>query len=62
MCEFGIFIWGGSWKISYESVQWCSSDQNGSDILSKHWDHTKVKDTVREVFDYQGDLILPKPE
>ena len=36
---------------------WCSSGQNRSDILSKHWDYTKVKDTVRELFDYQGDII-----
>ena len=41
---------------------WCSSGQNRSDILSKHWDHTKVKDTVRELFDYQGDIILLKPD
>ena len=40
---------------------WCSSDQNRSDILSKHWEHTKVKDTIRELFDYQGDKTLPKP-
>ena len=31
---------------------WCSSGQNRSDILSKHWDHAKVKDTIRELFDY----------
>ena len=41
---------------------WCSSGQNRSDILSKPWDHTKVKDTVRELFDYQGDIILLKPD
>ena len=41
---------------------WCSSDQNRSDTLSKHWDYVKVKDTVRELFDYQGDLILLKPD
>ena len=41
---------------------WCSSGQNRSDILSKHWDYTKVKDTVRELFDYQGDVILLKQE
>ena len=35
---------------------WCSSAQNRSDIHSKQWDHTKVKDTVRELFDYQGDI------
>ena len=34
---------------------WCSSDQNRSDIGSKHWEHEKVKDTIRELFDYQGD-------
>ena len=27
---------------------WCSSDQNECDILSKHWEHANVKDTVRE--------------
>ena len=41
---------------------WCSSDQKRSDILSKHWDHAKVKDTMRELFDYQGDLILLEPD
>ena len=41
---------------------WCSSSQNRSDILSKHWDYMKVKDTVRELFDFQGDIILPKPD
>ena len=40
---------------------WCSSSQNRSDILSKHWDYKKVKDTVRELFDYQADIIL-KPD
>ena len=30
---------------------WCSSDQTSSDILSKHWEHVKVKDTIRELFD-----------
>ena len=25
----------------------CSSDQNRSDILSKHWEHAQVKDTIR---------------
>ena len=29
-------------------VHWCSSDQKRSDILSKHWKHAKVKDTIRE--------------
>ena len=41
---------------------WCSYSQNRSDFLSKHWDYTKVKDTVRELFDYQGDIILLKPD
>ena len=40
---------------------WCSSDQNRSNILSKHWKHAKVKDTIRELFDYQGDTTLLKP-
>ena len=33
----------------------CSSGQNRRDILSKHWDYKKVKDTERELIDYQGD-------
>ena len=41
---------------------WCSSSQSRSDILSKHWDYMKVKDTVRELFDYQGDIILLMPD
>ena len=41
---------------------WCSSSQNRSDILSKHWDYMKVKDTARELFDYQGDIILLRPD
>ena len=41
---------------------WCSSDQNRSDILSKHWENPKVKDIIRELFDYQGDITLPKPD
>ena len=43
-------------------LHWCSSDQNRSDILSKHWEHAKVKDTIRELFDYQGDITLLKPD
>ena len=31
-------------------------------ILSKHLDYMKVKDTMRELFDYQGDIILHKPD
>ena len=41
---------------------WCSSDQNKSDILGKNWEHEKVKDTIRELFDYQGDIILLKTD
>ena len=41
---------------------WCSSDQNKSDILSKYWEHATVKDTIRELFDYQGDVALLKPD
>ena len=41
---------------------WCSSSQNSSDILSKHWNYMKVKDIIRELFDYQGDIILHKPD
>ena len=41
---------------------WFSSDQNRSDILSKHWEHAKVKDTIRELFDYQGEITLLKPD
>ena len=41
---------------------WCSSDQSKSNILSKHWEHAKVKDTIRELFDYQGDITLLKPD
>ena len=41
---------------------WCSSDQNKSNILSKHWEHAKVKDTIRELFDYQGEISLLKPD
>ena len=41
---------------------WCSSSQNRCDILRKHWDYMKVKDTVRELFNYQGDINLLKPD
>ena len=41
---------------------WCSSSPKRSDILSKHWDYMKLKDTIRELFDYQGDIILLKPD
>ena len=29
----------------------CSSGQNKSEILSKHWEHARVKDAIRELFD-----------
>ena len=41
---------------------WCSPDQNRSDILSKHWEYAKVNATIRELFDYQGDITLLKPD
>ena len=40
----------------------CSSNQNKSDILSKHWEHAKVKDTIMELYDYQGLITLLKPD
>ena len=40
----------------------CSTTPNRSDILSKHWEYWKVKDTIRELFDYQGDIIWYKPD
>ena len=42
-------------------LHWGSSDQNRSDILSKHWKHAEVKDTIGELFDYQGHKTLLKP-
>ena len=44
------------------AFHWCSSDQNKIDILSKHWKHAKVKDTVMGLFDCQGDITLLKPD
>ena len=41
---------------------WCSSDQNKSDILSKHWEYAKVEDTIRELFDYQHNITLLEPD
>ena len=60
-------------KLSYHKVReaiaakilefhWCSSDQDRSDILSTHWEHAKVKDTIRELFDHQGEVTLLKPD
>ena len=48
--------------IATKILYWSSSSQSRSDILSKHWDCMKVKDTVKEIFDYQGDIILLKPD
>ena len=45
-----------------QEFRWYYSSQNRSDILGKHWDYTKVKDTVREPFDYQGDILLLKAD
>ena len=41
---------------------WSSSNQKKSDILSKHWEHARVNDTIMELFDYQGDISLLKPD
>ena len=41
---------------------WCSADQNRSGILSKLREHAKVKDTIGELVDYQGDITLLKPD
>ena len=49
-------------KILLLEVCWCSSNQNRSDILSKQWDYMKVNDTIRELFDYQRDIVLLKPD
>ena len=43
-------------------LHWCSSDQDKSDIHSKHLECAKVKDTIRELFDYQGDISLLRPD
>ena len=36
-------------KANILEFHWCSSDQNRSDIHSKHWEHAKVKGTIREL-------------
>ena len=41
---------------------WCSPGHKRSDILSNHWENTKFKDTVRELFDNQEDIIFLKPD
>ena len=41
---------------------WCDLSQNKSDILSKHWDNSKVYHIIKELFDYQGPITLIKKE
>ena len=41
---------------------WCSSDHNKSNVLSNHWEHAKVKETISKLFGYQGDITLLKPD
>ena len=40
------------------SFQWCASEDNKSDILSKHWEAGKVHKVIRELLDYQGHLKM----
>ena len=37
---------------------WCDSSQNKSDILSKHWEFSKVFHIIRDLFDFQGKIAL----
>ena len=37
---------------------WCDSSQNKSDILSKHWNFSKVFHIMRDLFDFQGKITL----
>ena len=37
---------------------WCVSSQNKSDILSKHWEFSKVFHIIRDLFDFQGKITL----
>ena len=37
---------------------WCDSFQNKSDILSKHWEFSKVFHIIRDLFDFQGKISL----
>ena len=41
---------------------WCESSQNKSDILSKHWENTKVYHIIKDLCDYQGKTVLIKNE
>ena len=36
----------------------CDSSQNKSDILSKHWECSKVFHIIRDLFDFQGKISL----
>ena len=46
-------------KIIY--FYWCDSIKNESDILSKHWDSSKVYHTIQEFFNFQGEInLFPK--
>ena len=37
---------------------WCDCSQNKSDILSKHWEFTKVFHIIKNLFDFQGKISL----
>ena len=37
---------------------WCDSSQNKSDILSIHWEFSKVFHIIRDLFDFQGKITL----
>ena len=37
---------------------WCEYSQNKSDILSKHWEFSKVFHIIRDLFDFQGKITL----
>ena len=38
--------------------RWCDSSQNKSDILSKHWEFSKIFHIIRDLFDFQGKISL----
>ena len=42
------------------AFHWCDSSQNQSDILSKHWDFSKIFHIIRDLFDFQGKISLIK--
>ena len=39
---------------------WCDSSQNKCDILSNHWEFSKVFHIIRDLFDFQGKITLIK--